>query len=49
MVTVPASSVADPDPGSGAFLTPVSLIRDPGCVRSKKVLKMESVGPPKTP
>jgi hypothetical protein len=27
--TVP-NSVADPDPGSGAFLTPGSVIRDPG-------------------
>jgi hypothetical protein len=29
----PDSSVADPDPGSGAFLTP--WIRDPGWVKSK--------------
>jgi hypothetical protein len=26
-------SVADPDPGSGAFLTPGSGIRDPGWVK----------------
>jgi hypothetical protein len=26
------TSVADPDPGSGAFLTPGSRIRDPGWV-----------------
>jgi hypothetical protein len=28
-------SVADPDPGSGAFLTPGSGIRDPGWVKSQ--------------
>jgi hypothetical protein len=28
-------SVADPDPGSGAFLTPGSGIRDPGWVKNR--------------
>jgi hypothetical protein len=28
-------SVADPDPGSGAFLTPGSGIRDPGWLESQ--------------
>jgi hypothetical protein len=28
--------VADPDPGSGAFLTPGSRIRDPGCVKNQE-------------
>jgi hypothetical protein len=34
LLTLP-SSVADPDPGSGAFLTPGSRTRDPGWVKSK--------------
>jgi hypothetical protein len=28
-------SVADPDPGSGAFLTPASGLRDPGWVKNQ--------------
>jgi hypothetical protein len=31
----PKGSVADPDPGSGAFLTPGSGIRDPRCVKNQ--------------
>ncbi len=30
-----STSVADPDPGSGAFLTPGSGIQDPGWVKSQ--------------
>jgi hypothetical protein len=30
-----ATSVADPDPGSGDFLTPGSGIQDPGCVKNQ--------------
>jgi hypothetical protein len=33
-----SGSVADPDPGSGAFLTPGSEIRDPGWVESSNSL-----------
>jgi hypothetical protein len=34
--TLEPGSVADPDPGSGAFLTPGSGIRDPGFEMGKK-------------
>ncbi len=33
--SIEETSVADPDPGSGAFLTPGSWIRDPGWVESQ--------------
>jgi hypothetical protein len=34
-LSIPATSVADPDPGSSAFLIPGSGIRDPGWVKSQ--------------